>query len=145
MCYIVADDCRSYPTGATLIPRDDPGWLLVSIDDDRVGQIDVGFARIEDVRVARGCLCTTELHRKCGLDLLMEGMFANIEQDSPVVDVAVAVVGVLSQTSFTSVNAPVDIVEIIADVALTDSEGDAFRKVFVVVIRTPVDTVLFRM
>ena len=128
-----------------MIPGDDPGWLLVSIDDDRVGQVDVGLARIEDVCVARGCLGTTELHRKCGLGLFMEGVLSNIKQNSPVVDVAVAVVWVLSQTSFPSINAPVDVVEIITNIALPYSESDAFWKVLVVVICTPVDAVLLRV
>ena len=145
VCQIVADDRRADPARATLVPRDDPGWLFVSIDDNSVGQIDEGLARIEDVRVARGCLSTTELHRKCGLCLFVEGIFGNIEQNSPVVHVAVAVVWVLSQTPFTSVDTPVDIVQIIPNIALTNSESDAFGEVFVVVIRTPVDAVLFRM
>jgi len=101
---------------------------------------------IINVGISSGSLRTSKLYRKSSLLLVLELRLLQIESNSPVVDIAIADVLLRTRVVTPSTkDTPVDVVEILTNIALTNLEVDTIREVLDKVPVGPVDTVLFRL
>lgn len=78
--------------------------------------------------------------------LVLELRLLQIESNSPVVDIAIADILFRARVVTPSTkDTPVDVVEILANIALTNLEIDTIREILDEVPVGPVDAVLFRL
>ena len=101
---------------------------------------------IVNVSVSSGSLGTSKLYRKSSMLLVLELRLLQIESNSPVVDIAIADVLFWARVVTPSAkDTPMNVVEIFANIALTNLEIDTIREILDEVPVGPVDTVLFRL
>jgi hypothetical protein len=144
MSQLIADDRTPSPARTALIPGNDPRLELLAVHDNRVWEICVGFAAVEDVCISCCGFCAGKLDRQCRLILLVELRSCRIEKDSPIVDVLVVWLGAIT-VGIAAEDGPVNVVEGGGGVVDADAVRYAGRKVGRKVVGAPVDAVLVWM
>ena len=126
--------------------RNHPWLEILPVHVNRVFQVRVRLRGVEDVRVPGSCLGTRELDGEGGLFLLLELPRLQVEEDGPVVDVAVAVVWVFTDgVRVAPEHAPVHVVQVLSHVTLTNLERHAIWEVVDEIVGRPIDPVLLRV
>lgn len=126
--------------------RNDPWLKILAIDVDSILEVRVRLGSIVNIGVSCSSLCACELYRESTLLLMLELRLLQIKRNGPVVDIAVADVLLWTRVvTLSTKDAPVNVVEILANIALADLEVDTVGEIFDKVPVCPVDAVLFRL